>query len=127
MWFVVSWFASPVSSSCSSWGSSDSFPLSSSLVDIVVVSFSLFDQSLAWFDKALSIDPNYVESMIGIGLVNDRLDNPAEARKWFNKALTSDPNVADSLANAGLTLSNSTEYQETVGWLDRLILTDIFS
>jgi tetratricopeptide (TPR) repeat protein len=84
-----------------------------------------YNQSLAWFDKALSIDPNYVESMIGIGLDYDKLDNPAKAREWFNKALGADPNIANSLANTRLALSNSTQYQDVVVWLDRLLLTDV--
>ena len=84
-----------------------------------------YNQSLLWFDKALSIDPTYVESMIGIGLVYDKLDKLAEARAWFNEALTADPSIASSLANTSLALSNTTEYQEAVGQLDRLILTDV--
>jgi tetratricopeptide (TPR) repeat protein len=63
--------------------------------------------------------------MVGIGLDYDKLGKPEEAKKWFNKALSTDPSIAKSLANSGLALSNSTEYREVVGWLDRVILTDL--
>jgi tetratricopeptide (TPR) repeat protein len=56
-----------------------------------------FNESIAYFDKALSIDPNNVATLDnkGLALLSVSIDNYTQAITYFDKALSIDPrNIA---------------------------------
>jgi len=66
------------------------------------------EESIRYCDRALKIDPLYIEAWINKGNNLDRLERPGEAIQCYNKAIEIDPsrgivwnNKADSLMNMG--------------------------
>jgi tetratricopeptide (TPR) repeat protein len=62
------------------------------------------NESITYFDKALAMDPNDVESLNGKGVALANLGKYCEAIKYFDKALTIKPSYATALDNKQKTL-----------------------
>ena len=56
----------------------------------------LYLPSSIWYDKALTIDPYYVDALVGKGLALDSLGQYQEAITLLDKALAIDPNDASA-------------------------------
>ena len=62
------------------------------------------DESIAYFDKALAVDPDNTAALNNKGLALAKLGEYDESIAYFDKALAVDPNDAYSLNNKKSTL-----------------------
>jgi Tfp pilus assembly protein PilF len=63
------------------------------------------EDALASFDKALAIQPNYLDAINNRGLVLVALGRPEEAVASFDRALAIKPDYVEALNNVGVVLS----------------------
>ena len=55
-----------------------------------------YQEAIEHFDKAIELDPNYVDAWYNKGVVLDNLGEHEEAIECYDKALELDPNNADA-------------------------------
>lgn len=60
---------------------------------------SRYQEATNYYDKALGIDPNYVDALNNKGVALDNLGRYEEAITYYDKALEIDPNDVDALNN----------------------------
>lgn len=73
-----------------------------------------FHDAIKEFDKALSIDPNHVKSLIGKGNALVKLNKEQEALKLFNKAIELDSNNAYAQVCLGGVFYRTKRYKESL-------------
>jgi tetratricopeptide (TPR) repeat protein len=79
----------------------------------------LCNKILAYYDKALAIDPNNVHSLYNKGLTLDNLGNHTEAIVYYHKALAIDPKDIYALISKGLALGNLGNYTGAIEYMIR--------
>ncbi len=60
------------------------------------------DEAGDYFDMALAIDPEHVETLINYGIALSRQGDQSAAARYFLRAIDADPNDADAWHNLGL-------------------------
>jgi tetratricopeptide (TPR) repeat protein len=65
-----------------------------------------YTKALEYFDKALEIDPDYVDARVNKGFALYTLKQYKEAIECIDQALQFDPNNANAWYNKGLVLYN---------------------
>ncbi len=66
--------------------------------------------SVAAFEKALAIDPGHPEALFGLGVINDRLGNDAEARDCYERSLKRYPQSVGALLNLGIMFEDGDDF-----------------
>jgi DNA-directed RNA polymerase subunit alpha len=59
-------------------------------------------ESVAAFEKALTVDPGHPEALFALGVINDRLGNDDEAKSCYERSLKRYPATVGALLNLGL-------------------------
>jgi len=63
-----------------------------------------YDEAAAHFEKALQIDPNFYEGLVGMGVTRDLQGRPPEAIDYFRAAIRSRPDAPKAHVQLGLAL-----------------------
>jgi tetratricopeptide (TPR) repeat protein len=82
------------------------------------------EEAIKYYDKALALDPNYVNASYGKGVAHDSLGQHEEAIKYYDKALALDPNHVNALYGKGAALFNSGRYEEAILSFDKTLAID---
>ncbi|MGN6708630.1 MAG: tetratricopeptide repeat protein [Candidatus Nitrosocosmicus sp.] len=80
-----------------------------------------FNDSIALFNKALSIDSNYVFALYDKGNALDNLGNHTGAKAYYTKALITDPRYIPELTNKANFLVKIGNYQLTLIYYDKAL------
>lgn len=67
-------------------------------------------ESVAAFEKALTIDPGHAEALFALGVINDRLGNDAEARDCYERSLKRYPQSVGALLNLGIMFEDDDDF-----------------
>jgi tetratricopeptide (TPR) repeat protein len=82
------------------------------------------EEAIKYYDKALALDPNYVNASYGKGAALASLGQHEEAIKYYDKALALDPNHVNALYGKGAALFNSGRYEEAILSFDKTLAID---
>jgi tetratricopeptide (TPR) repeat protein len=77
--------------------------------------------AIAYYDKALEIEPNGAYIWLNKGAAYDSLGQYEDAIKCYDEALRIDPKYVDALVNKGLVLNNLERYQEAIASYDKAL------
>jgi tetratricopeptide (TPR) repeat protein len=77
--------------------------------------------AILYFDKALAIDPYYVNALTSKGLALDKLGNYTGAIQYFDKALSIQPNDTYLFDLTGIALNNLGNYTGAIQYFDRAL------
>jgi len=83
-----------------------------------------YQKALEYFDKALVIDPEYVEAWIKKGLALRSQGGFERAIRCYDKALEIDPNRAEVWYNKGIALRGLGRFDEAVKFYDKALELD---
>ncbi len=83
-----------------------------------------FDEALAAYDKAISLDPNYSKAYYGKGLTFDKQRKYAEAVEVFRKAVEIDPSYDRAYSALGSTYKAMKNFDESVNAYQKAIEID---
>jgi tetratricopeptide (TPR) repeat protein len=78
-------------------------------------------ESLAAFDRAIALKPDYPEAHNGRGIVLASLDRPAEAIAGFDRAIALRPDYAEAYNNRGLVLQRFKRLDEALASFDKAL------
>lgn len=78
-------------------------------------------ESLSSYDKALELNPNYVEALINSGVLLRDIGNHKAALERFNHVLTFDPDNMSALVNCGIILTEFKESEMAIRMFKHLI------
>ncbi|MDR4511920.1 MAG: tetratricopeptide repeat protein [Nitrososphaeraceae archaeon] len=97
--------------------------------DLVETGFALHRQgddqgAIEYYDKALTIDPNYADALINKGVALHRQGDDQGAIEYFQRALAIDPNYADALYGMGIALHAQGDYQGAIEYYDKALTID---
>jgi DNA-directed RNA polymerase subunit alpha len=67
-------------------------------------------ESVAAFEKALTVDPGHPEALFALGVINDRLGNDAEARDCYERSLKRYPQSVGALLNLGIMFEDDDDF-----------------
>ena len=81
-------------------------------------------EAIACYDKALNIDPGYVNAWNNRGISLHRLGKYAEAIVCYDRAIQIDPGDASAWNNKGISLNRLGKYAEAIVCYDRAIQID---
>jgi tetratricopeptide (TPR) repeat protein len=79
--------------------------------------------AILYFDKALAIDPHYVNALTSKGLALDKLGNYTGAIQYFDKALSINPKDEGALTSKGVLLDNLSNHAGAIHYFDRALAT----
>ncbi len=107
-------------------GFSDDFKLKIYTLVIGITHDSLrrHQEAIGWYDKALEIDPNYVDALNNKGVALGNLGKYEEVITCNDKILKIDPNYVDALNNKGVALGNLGKYEEEIHCYDEVLAID---
>ena len=80
--------------------------------------------ALAAFDKAIALQPSFIEPLVNSGVLLRAMFRHLEALQRFNRVLEIDPNHAIALANCGVILTEFKQSREAIAMFERLITID---
>jgi predicted O-linked N-acetylglucosamine transferase (SPINDLY family) len=80
-----------------------------------------FEKAIAHYEKALTLDPDYVEVLYNAGIVLLKLKRYDEALVSFDRALAIEPNFAEAINNRGNALFDLKRYDEALADYDRAL------
>ena len=83
-----------------------------------------YDEALALFEQAVSINPNNDMAWGDKALILDKLGNTTDALLSFSKAISIDPNNSITWLNKGLTLLRMRKFNESIDCFDTAIKLD---
>ena len=83
-----------------------------------------YEEEILCYDKALQIDPKFVEAWYNKGVVLGYLDRYEEAILCFDKALQIDPKYVDAWYAKGIALGYLGRYEEEIFCYDKALQTD---
>jgi tetratricopeptide (TPR) repeat protein len=81
-------------------------------------------QGIAYFDKALAIDPNNEVALTGKGQSLDNLGNYTQAIPYIDKALAIDPNDKFALIGKGESYNGLGNYTQAIQYYDKALAID---
>jgi tetratricopeptide (TPR) repeat protein len=84
-------------------------------------SLERYEESIADFDKAIELNPNYVKAWGNRGIAKGNLQKHKEAISDFDKAIELNPNFSEALSNRGAAKANLRRYEEAIADYDRAI------
>ena len=80
-----------------------------------------YNESIAYFDQALTINPNDVTVLTNKGIALLGLGKSNESIAYFDKALTINPNDVMALNSKGLALYRLGEYNGSISYFDKAL------
>ena len=80
-----------------------------------------YSKSISHYDKALKIEPTYVDALFNKAFALVSLGKYEEAIEWLDKVIVIDPNYADALNNRGFALYKLSKYEEAIEWYDKVL------
>jgi tetratricopeptide (TPR) repeat protein len=80
-----------------------------------------YDDALAFFEKALSVNPNNDMAWGDKALILDKVGNTTDALSSFSKAMSINPNNSITWLNKGLTLLRMRKFNESIDCFDTAI------
>ncbi len=80
--------------------------------------------AIVYYDKALAIDPHYINALTNKGVTLGKLGNYTGAILYFDKALAIDPYYVYALTNKGLTLGILGNYTGAIEYHDKALAID---
>ena len=83
-----------------------------------------YQEAIEYYDKALAINPTYLQALHNKGLALFNQGKYQEAIEWFDKALKVNPNYKYALNGKGSALNGLGNYQEANEWLDKALIVD---
>lgn len=86
-----------------------------------------FEEAIAYFDKALEIDPNNVPAWNSKGLALNNLKMYDEAIRCFDKSLSIYPSNANTWYIEGLALNKLGRYYEAIRCYDKALEIDPYN
>jgi tetratricopeptide (TPR) repeat protein len=78
------------------------------------------------FSKALSLNPNDVETYINISIAEDNLGMFEEAVDSLQKALEMEPNNEETLFNLGILYEKKERFDEAIDYFKQVTAADPF-
>jgi tetratricopeptide (TPR) repeat protein len=91
---------------------------------IALLNSGKVNESMTYFDKALAIDPNDVNTLTQKGIALIFLNKPNQSISYLDKALALNPNDVNTLTQKGLALSRLAQYNESIVYFDRALSID---
>jgi len=82
------------------------------------------EESMAYFDKVLEIEPNNLDALNNKGGLLNTLGDFSEAIVYFDRVLEIEPNHVRALVNKGSTLGSLGKFDEAIFSLDRALEID---
>src|SRR5215831_19527404 len=79
------------------------------------------NESIPYFDKALSINPKDVNTLTQKGLALIFLDKANQSMSYFDKALSINPKDVNTLTQKGLALGRLGQYNESISYFDKAL------
>jgi tetratricopeptide (TPR) repeat protein len=83
-----------------------------------------YEEAIAYYDKALAIDPNDVDALNYKGAALYRQGKHQEAITYFDKALAIDPNYVPALTYKGIYVYDLERYDEAIAYYDKALAID---
>jgi tetratricopeptide (TPR) repeat protein len=83
-----------------------------------------YQDALAYYDRALAMDPSNVSALEGKGAALDNLGEYQDALAYYDRALAMDPSNVNITSNKGGALGNLGRYEEAIGYIDRALAMD---
>jgi tetratricopeptide (TPR) repeat protein len=83
-----------------------------------------YSEAIEWYDKAIEINPNYVDAWNNKGIALEYSGKHKEAIEYYDKALQLDPKYVDAWNNKGLALYNSGKHKEAIEYYDKALQLD---
>jgi tetratricopeptide (TPR) repeat protein len=80
--------------------------------------------AILYYDKALAMDPHYVNALTSKGLTLDKLGNYTGAILYYDKALAIQPNVNYVLDLTGMTLNKLGNFTGATQYFDKALAID---
>ena len=80
-----------------------------------------YEESIPYFDKVLSIEPDYAEVWYMKGVVLSELEKYDIAFSYLEKALEINPNYIKAINKQGLILSHQEKYEEAITYFDKAL------
>jgi tetratricopeptide (TPR) repeat protein len=80
--------------------------------------------AILYYDKALAIDPKYVDALNNKGFALDNLGNDVEAILYYDKDLATQPNDTYALNNKGAALNNLGNYTGAILYYNKALAID---
>jgi tetratricopeptide (TPR) repeat protein len=81
-----------------------------------------YNKALEYVNKALEINPDYIQSVETKALVLDKLDRNREAVEWYNKVLNKPSEyIIVLLNNKGIALADLRHYEQALDWYDKAL------
>jgi tetratricopeptide (TPR) repeat protein len=88
---------------------------------VAMINLGKYNESIAYFDKALAINPKYVGSLDSKGAALFNLGKYNESIAYFDKVLAINPNYFASLYNKGAALNKLGKYNESIAYFDKVL------
>jgi hypothetical protein len=86
----------------------------------VLIKTGSFKDSIQYSMDALTVQKNYVPSLVNLGVANIQLGNMAEGEMYLLKAKSVEPSNKTMLFNLGLLYENTSNYRESLAVFQRL-------
>jgi tetratricopeptide (TPR) repeat protein len=86
----------------------------------VLIKTGSFKESIQYSMDALTVQKNYVPSLVNLGVANIQLGNMAEGEMYLLKARSIEPSNKTMLFNLGLLYENTSNYRESLAVFQRL-------
>ncbi|MFN3527557.1 MAG: tetratricopeptide repeat protein [Candidatus Altarchaeaceae archaeon] len=80
-----------------------------------------FEEAIKCYDKAIELDPNYLEARNNKGVVLSLMEKFEEAIKCYDKALEINPNIPEVWNNKGVALGHLKRYGEEIRCYNKAI------
>ena len=91
---------------------------------LVLHNLGKYQEAIEYYDKALAINPTYLQSLNNKGLAFFDQGKYHEAIEWYDKALMVEPDYIKALNGKGAALNGLGKYQEANEWLDKALVVD---
>jgi tetratricopeptide (TPR) repeat protein len=88
---------------------------------MTTITNNIIFEAIIYFDKSLSIRPNYTTALANKGIILESLGRNNESIAYFDKVLAIDPNDVDSLNGIGVAPANLGKYYEAIKYIDKAL------
>jgi superkiller protein 3 len=83
-----------------------------------------YELAIEYYQKALSIDPNYAAPYNRMGIAYAELENHTQAISCYQKALSIDPNFAAAYCNMGVAYNRLKNYTQAIKYYQKALSID---